>query len=266
MSREQQLQTLPEEVIANFPLTDRFRGRSKRQWVEKVLTTKCPKNEPGLRELRTKTRFTLRIWISIIVLSLFLIAVPFILAFIVSFTTPRVGLSCRSLTFLAYALLQLCQILLWVWILICSETDTEGCLHSPTILTERPWTSRNGKKHHPRWLNKASWILWWFLAIIFGLGSVFTAIGGTMMQIMGVYGNCLCALPVQYWHNRSVPDAYVFMGSNSSNDIRAADTFWVNTGIAAVVFLCVTCYAGWWYQRMLRYTFRDIAEHLEGRG
>jgi hypothetical protein len=87
-----------------------------------------------------------------------------------------------------------------------------------------------------------------------------------MMQIMGVYGNCLCALPVQYWHNRSVPDAYVFMGSNSSNDIRAADTFWVNTGIAAVVFLCVTCYAGWWYQRMLRYTFRDIAEHLEGRG
>lgn len=82
--------------------------------------------------------------------------------------------------------------------------------------------------------------------------------------MMGVYGNCLCALPIQYLHNTSVPDAYLFIGSNSKNDIRAADTFWINTGITAVVLLCVSCYAGWWYQRMLRYTFRDIAEHLEG--
>jgi hypothetical protein len=190
-----------------------FRGRSKRQWIERVFT--IPDPDSNLDELRRKTNFDFQTWGNILGTTLVLIAVPFTLAFVTAYTTPLVGISCRSLTFLVYALLQVSQIILWVWVLACSETDTEENLHSPTKPTKATWTSRNGKTHHPRLLNTAAWLSWWALAIVFGIGSVFTAVGGTMMQIMGVYGNCFCALPIQYWHSDRAEDISFPVSSNT---------------------------------------------------
>jgi len=239
-----------------------FRGRSKRQWIERVLSKQYENND--LDRLRRKTKVSFNIWMYILGASFFLIAVPFVLAFLTSFYTPRVGLACRSLTFLMYALLQLLQMLLWVWVFTCSETDKKGVLHSPTNIFRTEWTDYKEKEHRPRALNKIACLVWWSLAIIFGLGSIFTEIGGTMMQILGVYRNCLCSIPIRYWSNRHASGAYLYMSTSSRQDIKNANTFWKGSGAAAVVFLGITCYAGWWYQRRLRYNFRSIAEHLEG--
>jgi hypothetical protein len=134
-----------------------FRGRSKRQWIERVLEIREQNN--NLDELRRKTKFSFQAWSNILGITLLLTGVPFTLAFVTEYFTPLVGISCRSLTFLVYTLLQVCQILLWVWVLLSSETNT-GKLHSPTKRTKAIWTSRTGKTHHPRFLNTAPWLAW----------------------------------------------------------------------------------------------------------
>lgn len=88
------------------------------------------------------------------------------------------------------------------------------------------------------------------------------------MQLVGVYRNCLCALPVWYWRGRFEDDspAYVNLSTDSAAVIRAAHTLWVRTGAVAVAFLCLSAYWGWWYQRRLRGIFREVAESIEGVG
>jgi len=84
------------------------------------------------------------------------------------------------------------------------------------------------------------------------------------MQLLGVYSNCLCALPVKYrgirYEDRE--EAYVLLGSNSAADINAAQKWWMAMGCTATGFLGVTTYFGWWYQKILRGVFRGVVERL----
>lgn len=240
-----------------------FRGRSKRQWLDQVLAMENIQGN-DLSRLRRKTAFTLSIWLSITGLSIFLIVVPCLLAFLTSYYTPRIGVSCRTFAFSLYAVFQVCQILLWVWVLTNSETDTHGALHSPTHLATSSWTSRAGSIRGPSLFSTISYVSWWSLILLFGIGSIFISIGGTLMQIMGVYRNCLCAIPLIYWRQLNGPEAWLNMGSNSAESIKNANTYWRGLGISSLVLLCVASYVGWWYQRRLRYSFRHIAEQLEG--
>jgi hypothetical protein len=86
------------------------------------------------------------------------------------------------------------------------------------------------------------------------------------MQLMGVYRNCFCALPIQYWYNRRAEEVSFPISSNTKDDIYSAETFWKGLGGGAVGILCLTCYIGWWYQRRLRFNFGYIAENIEGVG
>jgi len=85
------------------------------------------------------------------------------------------------------------------------------------------------------------------------------------MQLLGVYSNCLCALPVKYWEIRYTDSekAYVSLGSNSQADISAAQRWWMVMGCTATGFLAVATYFGWWYQRRLRAIFRGAVEVYE---
>jgi hypothetical protein len=224
-----------------------LRGRSKQQWIQRALHED---RSGSLTGLHTATTFKMLDWAKIIFLTFILIAVPVILAFLTSFYTPRIGLSCRSLTFMVYGLTQTLQIALWVWVHIASTVDSRGVHHSPMKCTKGTLP------------NRTRCAVWWALAAIFGVTSVFTAIGGTIMQLVGVYRNCLCALPIMYWGNRGDPDAWVSLGTNSAADIMAAKTWWVPLGATAVAFLCLSCYWGWWYQRRLRGVFRDAADNI----
>jgi hypothetical protein len=102
--------------------------------------------------------------------------------------------------------------------------------------------------------------IFWFLMIIGLISAIFSAIGGTMMQIIGVYRNCLCKISAQHWLDK---DMTLFLSSNNKIDIVEALHWWRTTGAVATGFLGVICYIGWWYQRRLRFRFRILVHLLD---
>lgn len=228
-----------------------FRGRSKYLWFQRTLGS-LPPTKPSTQALKCTTTFQLQDWATIVFLTQTVLFVPFFLAFLTSYFTPQVGLSCRSLTFLIYYLTQTLQVGLWIWLMLGCAVEPGGTMHSPAHHTK------------PTLANHLRCLLFWALACLFGITSIFAAIGGTIMQLLGVYSNCLCALPVWYWLDRERADgiARISLGVNSGEDILAAKTWWVGTGSTAIAFLCLTSGWGWWYQRRLRGLFKDIAVRL----
>ena len=148
------------------------RGRSKKIWIERIChdPTTAPDNLASKMEMRMGD------WMVVGLLSYSMVLVPTILAFLTSYYTPVVGLSCRSLTFLIYLICQLYLTILWIWDIHSTYLDTEGAPHTP--VTRVPW--RNGDI-------RDNWqmYLWWPNVLAGGACAVFTAIGGTMMQIIG---------------------------------------------------------------------------------
>ncbi|KAF8853806.1 hypothetical protein BDZ45DRAFT_63521 [Acephala macrosclerotiorum] len=100
-----------------------FRGRSKRDWIQKVWATYeyCDSPRRGMPpildndmvDLKEKTAMTLKGWAVVLGLTLLLLEIPYVLAFLTAFYTPQVGVSCRSLTFTVHAITQLCLMCLW---------------------------------------------------------------------------------------------------------------------------------------------------------
>ncbi|KAL2072776.1 hypothetical protein VTL71DRAFT_12119 [Oculimacula yallundae] len=255
-----------------------FRGRSKRQWVEKVLKTyefRHPSGQKGsmvldedMAALRRVTTLTTNSWGVIIGMTLLLLGIPFALAFLTAFYTPQVGISCRTLTFTVYTITQLCQITLWLW--AYAGAPEEGTC--PALLRKGGILHRSGFYTPTDVASLRSWgtiftlrslwsIIWFSLAIIYGLGGVFTAIGGTVMQLMGVYRSDKCDLNAEWW-TRPHDDVPVVISSNSAIAIRYANKYWLACGITATLFLAVVCFCGWWYQRRLRGLFKELVSSL----
>lgn len=219
------------------------RGRNKRIWAIRLQRTYHTSRFDNLKD---KIAIRPQVWVSIFVLAFGLIVIPSTLAFLTSFYTPRVGISCRSMTFLAYMLCQFCLILLWIWNILSTDLIRDGQQYIQETKTNTSWRA---------WL-------WYFLVTMIILCAVFTAIGGTMMQIIGVYRNCLCDIPITVWHRRYENELLV-ISTNSKDDIYRARTFWKGTGITAVVFLTSVSFIGWWYQKRLRYQFKKLIERID---
>ena len=231
-----------------------FRGCCKRLWIDAIrddwterigIMTEDQETDRDLfvkdrDQLEEEIKMSTGDWMTVGVYAWTLVVVPSVLAFLTSFYTPKVGLSCRSLTFLVYILAQLWLIALWTWYLADSHMVGRE-LHTP-------WTHHHGK------------YVWYFGIVLGGSAAVFTAIGGTMMQIMGVYQNCLCNIPMSEWHDSN---ASITISNNYATAIRLADTWWKGTGAIAASFLGFICYLGWWYQRRLRFQFRELVGLLD---
>jgi hypothetical protein len=210
------------------------RGRSKRRWVAEL--TKIYPDPPMKRQgYYREARITFRDWVVLVVITLVLMIFPFVLAFLTSYFTPTIGMSCRTFTFLLYFLFQLVLSALWM----------------VDFFTKQKPTSGTGE-------HKVSMLFSMVLAFTV-LGSVFTAVVGTFLQILGVYRNCLCTLPINIWGSR---DFNIVISSNSADDIKYANKFWVPTGVTSIVLMIVVCYIGWWYQRHWRIQFRSVVEKL----
>ena len=223
------------------------RGRSKKIWVERL----SQGNDIAQENLTDEIRMQLGDWMVVAICGYTLILLPSILAFLTSFYTPEVGLSCRSMTFLTYMLSQLWLIALWVWDIETTHIDNKGCPHSPAT-------------HWGNWRDTWQAHIWYPLVLVGGTVAVFTAIGGTLMQIMGVYRTCLCDIPIGKWlRPGSDSDLYWNAGTNSAENIQLAQTWWRGTGAGAISFLGFICYVGWWYQRRLRYQFRVLIEKID---
>ena len=255
-----------------------MRGRSKRDWVERVWKTYQFRPAPGsqrdmvpdedMEGLRKATTLSILNWITIMSMTLLLMGVPFVLAFLTGFYTPQVGVSCRSLTFTVYAICQVSQLVLWLWayagvpeegpyfafIRKGGWLDQHG-FYTPTALTSL-WSRKTFFSFQSFWA-----IVWYNLATIFGLGGVITSIGGTTMQLMGVYSSDKCDINAQWWTRRH-GDVPVIISSNYAQEIKDASTYWKACAVTATLFLGVVSFCGWWYQRRLRGLFRELVSNI----
>ncbi|KAI1634967.1 hypothetical protein F4809DRAFT_474171 [Biscogniauxia mediterranea] len=174
--------------------------------------------------------------------TLFLLLAPCVLAFLTSFNTPRAGLSCRSLTYLVYAVSQVCEMALWAW--------------------EARLKIRYGARRWSETRTAAKRFCWWGQVFV-GFFAIFAAVGGTMMQLLGVYRSCACRVPATYWTRLRDPGAYIILSDNTAADIDAAQRWWTVTGSTAVGIVSIVCALAWWHQRRLRNVFRDEADKIE---
>lgn len=118
------------------------RGHNKKQWINTLTETYseskndnyADSQDPAhdIKQLEKKTTLSLFDWIILLSLTMLLLGVPNLLAFLTAIYTPEVGVSCRALTFTIYFFIQLCRMFAGSVFFLChnlpsshylSETD-----------------------------------------------------------------------------------------------------------------------------------------------
>ncbi len=192
-------------------------------------------------------------WVWLLVHAVILNALPFLFAFLTSYYTPPIGLSCRSFTFLLYFLFQIWLSAIWFW-------------DFPSEQHFDPWY-RIGQKSNKERGDMAGSSSYWIrvpslmtVLTLFGvIGSAFTAIFGTIFQLVGIYRNCKCLMPLSAWGQE---DFFFQVSTNSAEGITYAQKYWMTSGVASIALLIVICYVGWWYQRHQRRSFTELVDKL----
>ncbi|KAI0964887.1 hypothetical protein F4678DRAFT_477037 [Xylaria arbuscula] len=224
------------------------RGLNKRQWVQEAvndyeasMTLHRLGRGIGPEKLRRQLTLDARDCSYVVISALFLVIAPTALAFLLSYHTPRFGLSCRSLVYLVYAISQVCEMILW------------------------SLAARLRVKYGTRWSEAAPIAkrFCWYGQVVVGFFAIFAAVGGTILQLLGVYRNCLCQVPATYWPYLHGPEAYFPISTNSHDAIAAADAWWVVTGSTSVGLISIITALAWWHQRRLRNIFKEEADKLE---
>ncbi|KAK7449504.1 hypothetical protein Landi51_05928 [Colletotrichum acutatum] len=289
------------------------RGHTKKLWIEQLLSVYSTTTDvefPGhrgidgdMKYLRSKTTLSLLDWFVLLFLTLLLVGIPYLFAFMLAYFTPQIGLSCRSLTFLVYFGLQLAQVGLWLWAYVGPPSNGEAATRTGNTgnttrpmnlfrkggwLDERgfydpsraPWhgntSSRNRFKlfwayikdpvsaRHKYWF--LSWyLLYYSLQFTFGLCAVFVSLGGTLMQIMGVYRTNMCFINAHHWLEPKERRPPVVLSVNSREMIKSATTYWEPVAIAAIAFMAVVSFVGWWYQRRMRDVFGELVKVIDDK-
>ncbi len=202
-------------------------------------------------------------WVWLLIHAAILNVIPFVLAYLTSFYTPSIGLSCRSATFLIYFLFQIWLSAIWFWDFRNDQQfnlwhrigevgkSEEG--QDSTAITST--TSTTSSSSHGFQIPSGMALL-----TVFGvIGSAFTAIFGTIFQLVGVYRNCKCLMPITAWARG---DFFFQVSTHSAEAITYARKYWMATGISSIVLLIVVCYVGWWYQRHWRRLFTELIDKL----
>ncbi|KAK3393873.1 hypothetical protein B0H63DRAFT_505689 [Podospora didyma] len=195
-----------------------------------------------LGKLKGKMQPGMMDWCVMLAAAIIPLAASFSLAFVTSYNTPRVGLACRSLTHLLYFVTQIAQMMLWMY-------------WNRVVVDDERKPDKIGA-----FLGNSACLA---LKLLLGFLAAFIGIGGTLMQLIGVYRNCLCKIPVQYWLHKNDPGAYVLLGSNSAESIRNAQEVWTRTAGAATGILGAACALAWWLQRHLRSRYKALVENME---
>lgn len=107
------------------------------------------------------------------------------------------------------------------------------------------------------------WCIWYFFYILFGVLATFTAIGGTLMQVLGVYSADICGVTTDHWIDPFRPGVTAMISMNSTLMIRDAQTYWKPCAITAIAFMSFVSFVGWWYQRRLRDLFMDLVSKID---
>jgi hypothetical protein len=271
------------------------RGSNKMEWLRKTQAwTTCP-NGQGI-----KKSIGVLEWYWLFLPAFVFIMLPPIAGAVVAYATPPVGFGCRSLSFICYAGCQFVLTVratmelnahpgsLWPWLrwlskpwewIVCfarlagegEEESVDGVgegggqreeVGALTIITSplyllpkiiRPWLGLFFS-----WLGH--FFFWLFFTAIPIVGSLLTAIGGTLMQVIGVYRTCLCYINAQWWiHLDASPGVNL---ASDTETARLSSQNWYQAGIVATGFMAVVCYLGWAYQESVRHLFREEVRRL----
>lgn len=256
-------------------------------------------NLSDLEQLRQDTTLSLLDWALILIMAAFLLGVPFALAFLTAYHTPEVGLSCRSFTFTIYACAELGQVLLWLWAYAGPSGTTRQRGHMPQrssgplgFFRSGGWLHHNGF-YNPKGVDhflppgvpktpRAVWqalrseafrdirsvwcCLWYAFYVFFGTIATLSALGGTLMQLLGVYTADICYLTVDKWMHPYELGNIVTISRNSRAMIRDAQTYWKPCAITAIAFMTFVSFVGWWYQRRMKDVFTTLVSTLETDG
>ena len=224
------------------------RGRSKRNWIRRVLEEPQNRTAGGVNT-ETEPDFELQgwDWLLPLVLLTLLLGVPCLLAILTSVYTPFVGLSCRSMTVLVYLSSQIWLCLCWAFNFWYADVELDAGRTFLAFL----------KRHEEI-------VAWTFKILVVVLGlfpSLFTTVAGTIMQLVGVYRTCFCIVPIQWWL-KTHEFTGIVISQNSKDAIRYARTFWLGTGYASIAILVTVVYLGWKYQRYRRAQFTTLIDLL----
>lgn len=223
------------------------RGAQKMRWIRDTDAWKES-------EFQDKIRPGWLAWFFLTIATFMLIFIPALLAFLIKYLSPKIGLGCRSLT---------------VSIYVCAQT----VLIIVTLLENiRPANLKGycGERKKPNIpmarKDKMRLSSIWFLAfptMIAGIVAVFVTLAGTLMEVIGVYNSCICGITATAWFPASSRDAATLPLASDTVGDRNSARLWGWCGFTAVIFLSVMCYLGYWYQRYLREKFIDAVNHIK---
>ncbi|KXH44389.1 hypothetical protein CSIM01_13284 [Colletotrichum simmondsii] len=251
------------------------RGHTKKLWIEQLLSvysTTTDVEYPGhrgidgdMKYLRSKTTLSLLDWCVLLFLTLLLVGIPYLFAFMLAYFTPQIGLSCRSLTFLVYFGLQLAQVGLWLWAYVGPPRKEGGSMNEASMIrldlrgmgTQVLETGSNFSGP----ISKTQCQL----DTNTGFCYVFVSLGGTLMQIMGVYRTNMCFINAHHWLKPKERRPPVVLSVNSREMIKSATTYWEPVAIAAIAFMAVVSFIGWWYQRRMRDVFGELVKVIDDK-
>ncbi|KAH8585953.1 hypothetical protein B0O99DRAFT_704928 [Bisporella sp. PMI_857] len=189
-------------------------------------------------------------WPLIWVFTLILIGLPPAAGAVVAWQTPPVGWGCRSLSFVCYAA---CQVMVIVFWLLKEKYPVQISSNLRTGRYTMPWRLWDTFVN-----NLLGCCVSLCYKILIGL-SLLTVLGGTLMQIIGVYRNCLCYTNAQWW--LKLDQARVDVASDTY-DQRHSSQNWIVMGCFATGFMALCCYGGWLYQRYIRDRYKGAIEEL----
>lgn len=105
---------------------------------------------------------------------------------------------------------------------------------------------------------------WYALYIFFGAVATLAALGGTLMQLLGVYTADICYLTVDQWLDHPHgPGASALISKNSRVMIQDAQTYWKPCAITAIAFMTFVSFVGWWYQRRMKDVFTTLVGEVD---
>ncbi|RMZ77291.1 hypothetical protein DV737_g4463, partial [Chaetothyriales sp. CBS 132003] len=237
----------PVYETAFQPVPMRLRGRNKLKWLTQ---TEAWQQSPEFRHDIAMFK-----WPWLFPATVLLILFPSITGAIVAYATPPRGFSCRCLSFITYSGFQFCLIVHAIWHI---HVESPGLWRWLQAVQRRPLQGL-----HALW-NVAAIVIQpvgWLIYTVLLIGSLFTGVGGTLMQLLGVYRTCFCYILTRFWtHPNRSPGVDV---ASDTQGQRSSSRNWLIAGWTAVIFMSVVCYAGWEYQKSLRLRFTGQVEKLK---
>jgi hypothetical protein len=211
------------------------RGPNKRNWIRQILKTYLrtthsdAQSQDGIDldmvKLQEKTTLTSLDWFVVLGLTILLLGVPYTLAFLTAFYTPEIGVSCIALTITISASVQFAHILLWLWAYAGPPAKPKNSSALVSFFCKDGWLDKSGfydptsiksfmgdspkftvsalmkgvQSREFRSVSSLWCVIWYFLYAELCAIAVVAALGGTIMQLIGVYSADVCQVTVPSW-------------------------------------------------------------------